>query len=164
MDVCGPEDIHGRPTASSGLMYCFRPKHRGAGSAGDARWRPDLSREEEFGVFEIADANGWSDDNGNLYGLYLVKEGGRWQILELGIRGELIARFWHEAPAVPWHGHPLWPIEASRSGAGGSRSKIDEKQLKIALKNMSTAGLSKQVVISEVHRKRLLTGKHVRYL
>lgn len=160
MDVCGPEDIHGRPTARSGLTYCFTPKHRGAGSTGDARWRPDLSREEEFGVFEIA------DDNGNLYGLYLVKEGGRWQILGLGIRGELIARFWHEAPAVPWHDHLLWPIEASRSGAGGSRSKIDEKQLKIALKNMSTAGLSKQVVISEVHRKRFLTltGKHVRYL
>jgi hypothetical protein len=97
MEVCEARDIHDRTTQLSHLTYCFTPKHHGAGSRSDARWLPGLPRAEEFAVFDMADLHQLSDDDGNLYGLRIRQDNTSREVLELGTRHEMIARFWVEA-------------------------------------------------------------------
>ncbi len=116
MDVCTAKDIHEAATRLSGLTYCFTPKHHGAGVASDSRWLPDLSRLDEFQVFDMADLHQFRDDDGDLYGLRIVESAGVRRLLELGIKHELVARFWAERqPEAHWHGHPLWPILTAKA-------------------------------------------------
>jgi hypothetical protein len=88
-------DLHPDPSPS-GYRYYFHPKHHGRGPADDARWLPlpEMSREEEFAVFVMADVHELSDNKGNLYGLRIRGSIPGHQILFLGTRREQVARFW----------------------------------------------------------------------
>jgi len=80
-----------------------------------------LSREEEFGVFDMADRHQLRDGDGNLYGLLISELDGLRRLMELGTKYEQVARFWAEVRTdAHWHGHPLWPFD---SEAESNRSK-----------------------------------------
>jgi hypothetical protein len=102
-------DLHPDPTPS-GYRYYFHPKHHGAGSSSDARWLPEMSRDEEFAVFVLADEHDLSDDKGDLYGLRIRGTVPAHEILFLGTRYEQVAHFWEASQGSPWHGYPVWPI------------------------------------------------------
>ena len=91
MEVCSEKDIHPNRTDLNQLSYCFTPKHHGGGSERDARWHPDLSRLEEFGVFNMADRHELRDEGGNLYGLLIRQMDHGREIRELGVWHEMIA-------------------------------------------------------------------------
>jgi hypothetical protein len=153
MDVCGPRDIHSERTALSGHTYCFTPKHHGAGSKSDSRWLPDLSRDQEFEVFDMADNNQLADSDGNLYGLRIRQVGEERELVKLGTSHEQIARFWAEEQQRHWHGHPLWPIQARDSP---NRKKQDYCPPKEVFDRMVARGL-----ITAGQAKRLRGGKLV---
>jgi hypothetical protein len=66
---------HPIPTKRGGYRYLFLAKHHGAGSKSDARWLPELSRDEEFAVFDDADFHDISDEQENLYGVLRTPDG-----------------------------------------------------------------------------------------
>jgi hypothetical protein len=154
MEVCGARDIHPQPTRRSGYTYCFTPKHHGRGSQSDSRWLPEseLPRDEEFAVFELADFHDISDLHGNLYGLRLGQGETEGEILELGTRGERIARFWAEDQPRHWHGHPLWPIDARRAT---NRSSQKYRPSPDIFDRMVLAGL-----VTKAQARRLKASKH----
>jgi hypothetical protein len=128
MEVCTEKDIHDAVTERGQLRYCFTPKHHGAGLASDSRWLSELSRPEEFQVFDMADFNELRDEDGDLYGLRISGAPGNRQLLDLGDKHEKIARFWAEGKSTdPWHGHPLWPL---RSKHGEKRAKGADNRAK----------------------------------
>ncbi len=102
-------DLHPDPSPS-GYRYYFYPKHHGYGKPTDGRWLPEMSRDEEFAVFVLADEHDLRDDKGDLYGLRIRGTVPAHEILFLGTRYEQVARFWEASRGSPWHGYPLWPI------------------------------------------------------
>ncbi len=56
------------------------PKHHGAGLPSDSRWLPDLTRPEEFQVFDMADFHELRDEDGDLYGLRISGDPGNRQL------------------------------------------------------------------------------------
>lgn len=155
MEVCGEKDLHPVHTARSRLTYCFTLKHHGAGSPSDSRWLPELSRDEKFGVFDMVDRLDLSDDEGNLHGIRVRTGGSRTEILPLGTRYELIARFWEQGVSH-WHGHPLWPI--LQRGAT-NRSRQGYVPPRRVFERMVQAN-----VLSAIQARRLKTGHHIRNL
>lgn len=154
MEVCEAKDIHPQTTHRSGHTYCFTPKHHGAGSKTDSQWlpEPDLTRDEEFAVFDLADLHDLSDPDGNLYGLRIGRGETEGEILALGTRGECIARFWAEQRPRHWHGHPLWPIDVR--GAPNRRAQRYRPPPSV-FEKMVEAGL-----ISRPQARRLKAGKY----
>ena len=69
MEICEAHDIYQRFTQLNELSYCFTPKHHGGRDSRNATWLPELSRAEEFMVFDMADNHQLADASGNLYGL-----------------------------------------------------------------------------------------------
>jgi hypothetical protein len=109
-DPC-PE--HPERTRRNGFRYCFYVDHHGRGSPDDSQWAEDVGREEEFGIFDEADWHDLSDSKGHLYGVRRSPEG---EILDLGTKGEQIAKFWRpSANNQPTHGFPLWPVAEDSS-------------------------------------------------
>jgi hypothetical protein len=108
--------LHPVPTRRSGYRYFFYVKHHGRGGAGDAQWSDDLSPQEEFGVFDLADEHDLSDQQGNLFGLHIGRAG---KILMLGTWKQQVAKFPRAHPGQPWHGYPLWPVEDGPSQRRG---------------------------------------------
>lgn len=132
-----------------GYRYYFHPKHHGAGHPSVSRWRPDISREEEFRIFEIAAYLDLADTDGDLYN---VRKAGDGTILELGVFHEQIARFWK--PSVPtgaWHGHPLWPV---RAGGPSNLAKQANRPDKLVFEKLVEQG-----VLSKIQSYRLNNGK-----
>jgi hypothetical protein len=156
MEVCGEDDLHPERTSRRHLVYCFYPKHHGAGSSTDACWLPELTRPEEFAVFEMADYNDLSDEAGNLYGLRIVVIDEKRLFEELGTRHELIARFWAAEEQEHWHGHPLWPVREKRSL---NRKRQRYSPPREVLDRMVESG-----VLTLNQSRRLKTGDHVRNL
>ncbi len=142
VDAC-PE--HGEKTRRRDLRYCFSLKHHG-GSRKDAQWADDLSHEEEFAIFDEADFREISDDAGNLYGLRRDEES---NLLDLGTRGEQIAKFWENGLDQPWHGFPLFPL----LGTDVKQNQRNTPAPRSALLKMEQAGL-----IQAIERKRLQKG------
>jgi hypothetical protein len=142
-------DLHPHPTPS-GYRYYFYPKHHGAGRPTDARWLPEMSREEEFAVFVMADRYELSDDKGDLYGLRIRGTVPTHEILILGTRYEQVARFWNPSQSSHWHGYPLWPIIQR-----GSLNRKDQKNRppKEVLQKMVDSGL-----LNEKQLYRLMKG------
>jgi hypothetical protein len=102
------------------FRYFFHPKHHGAGDPTDSRWKPDVTKSEEFNIFNIADDLDLADEDGNLYNVRKAADG---TILELGVFHEQLARFWKpRAAADAWHGHPLWPVGADGPSNRGKQS------------------------------------------
>jgi len=132
----GNPDYWPEVTTPRGYRYYFHPKHHGAGNATVSRWKPDVSRREEFTIFEIAVRLDLAGDDGNLYNLRKAADGA---ILELGVFHEQIARFWK--PSVPteaWHGHPLWPVEA---GGPSNRAKQANRPGKAVFRKLVEEGV-----------------------
>src|SRR4051812_26742866 len=59
--------IHPNVTRRHQYRYFFYDKHHGL-DRNAACWNPELTREEEFGVFDAADWNEVLGDEGDLYG------------------------------------------------------------------------------------------------
>jgi len=156
MEVCEPRDVHPQATRLNHLSYCFTPKHHGAGLKSDACWLPDLPRLEEFAVFDMADWHQLSDNDGNLYGLRIRQDNTFREILELGTRHEMIARFWVEADQNHWHGHPLWPV---LDKGPLNRKRQAYRPPKEAFDQMVAAN-----ILTEIQAGRLKTARHLRNL
>jgi hypothetical protein len=138
-------------TNPKGYRYYFHPKHHRGGNTTESRWKPDVSRQEEFTIFEVAVRLDLADEDGDLYNVRKAADGA---ILDLGVFHEQIARFWK--PTVPtdaWHGHPLWPV-----GAGGpsNRAKQANRPSRSVFRKLVEQG-----VLSEAQRHRLNNGKNV---
>lgn len=97
---------HPQPTRRSGFRYLFTAKHHGGGPDDAARWSPEINEDDEFRVFDDADAFEFTDDQGRLYGI-LRDEGG---LRDLGTWRQQIAEFPFAREGMPWHGYPLWPV------------------------------------------------------
>lgn len=131
--------------------YFFHPKHHGAGGPTDSRWSPDVSRAEEFSIFDGADEKDLADEDANLYNVRKAADG---SILELGVFHEQIARFWKpRATADAWHGHPLWPIEA---GGPSNRARQSCRPGTLVFRRLVEQG-----VLSERDSYRLNNGKNI---
>jgi len=137
-------------TTPRGYRYFFHPKHHGGGSTTDACWKPEITKSEEFTIFEIAVHLDLSDQNGNLYN---VRKAPNETILELGTCHEQIARFWKPSAGEAWHGHPLWPVVTDRPN---SRTKQEYRPDRSVFRK-----LVEQRVLSERDSHRLNSGKNV---
>ncbi len=135
------EREHPQRTRRHQYRYLFTAKHHG-GDKSAAQWHPDLSRDDEFAVFDGADEMELSDGGGNLYG---ALSDGEESLRHLGIFQEQIAKFPRAAAGSPWHGYPVWAVS-------------DEKHrpAKEVFDKMVRAGL-----ITQPMRKRLMKGDHV---
>ncbi len=85
-----PGPLHPRRTERSGYEYYFYDKHHKAGYSEDAQWLPEMTHDEEFAVFNLADSHELSNEKGDLYGLRLSAEG---NVLILGTREAQVAEF-----------------------------------------------------------------------
>jgi hypothetical protein len=154
MEVCTEKDIHEGVTERGQLRYCFTPKHHGAGLPSDSRWLPDLTRLEEFQVFDMADFHELRDEDRDLYGLRISGAPGNRELLDLGCKHEKVARFWAEGrPTDPWHGHPLWPL---RSKHAENRAKQGCCPPREVFDRMIEVG-----ILSAKQASRLKIAKHV---
>ena len=144
-DPC-PE--HHERTRRNGFRYCFYVAHHGRGTPDDSQWADDLGRDEEFGIFDEADWHRISDSKGHLYGLRRSADG---MILDLGTKGEQIAKFWKPPDDNrPTHGFPLWPMAES-----GSDNRKKQSAPTRALSKMVEEGL-----LSRLQYNRLKKSKH----
>lgn len=140
--------IHPTPTRRRGLRYLFYEKHHRQGGPDAALWRPELTHETEFAVFDLADLHDCSDLSSNLYGVGRDENG---ELLELGTWGQQVAKFPFARADEPWHGYPLWPIEKSDSPENRRGQNVRIK--KAVFQKMESAGL-----LSPTQRRRLEKG------
>lgn len=140
--------IHSEVTRRSKHHYLFYNKHHGQDPHA-ARWLPDLSRDEEFAVFDDADFHDLSDDRGWLYGIRRDPDG---RILELGTWNQQIAEYPFACSTETWHGYPLWPLkDAGPENRRGERFRPS----KVVFLKMEAAEL-----LSKRDRKRLMKGDY----
>src|SRR5271155_6155643 len=92
------------PTERSRYRYFFYAKHHGRGGHESAQWAPDLSDEDEFGIFDQADLFEITDGNGNLYGIGF-RPGPDREVRFLGTLRQQIAKFPRAREGTPWHGY-----------------------------------------------------------
>jgi hypothetical protein len=142
--AAGP--VHPVRTANHQYQYLFHPKHHGRGGPREAQWLKELSHDQEFGVFDLADTHELLDGKGHLYGFHL---GPNQEILELGTLEQQVAMFPRARPDEPWHGYPLSPLRRVRSPHPEERDVPTE-----VLRRMVERGL-----LSEIERRRLEKGK-----
>jgi hypothetical protein len=140
--------VHETLTNRSDYQYQFTPKHHGA-DPNAAQWLPELTLEEEFAVFDLADEHELSDEDGQRYGLRL--EGGD-GLRYIGIWDEQIAEFPVARQGEPWHGYPVYPlVELGPQNRRGQKCRPQ----KAVFDKMLRAG-----IITRNQRQRLLKGKH----
>jgi hypothetical protein len=142
-----PGPLHPQRTRRSGYEYFFYDKHHKTGYSEDAQWLPEMTHDEEFSVFDLADAHDLSNEKGDLYGLRLDPEG---RALALGTREEQVAEFPVAQEGHAWHGYPAWPI---------MRLDRDKKERKYPAPRESLAKMKEAGLITEKQRKRLAGGK-----
>jgi hypothetical protein len=104
----------------------------------------------------MADLHQLSDNDGNLYGLRIRQNNTKREVLELGTRHEMIARFWVEAQQNHWHGHPLWPVIAK--GPLNRKSQAYSPPKEVFAKMVAAN------VLTEIQAGRLKTARHLRNL
>jgi hypothetical protein len=141
--------IHPVRTQLHNYEYFFYTKHHQAGPSKEAQWLlpPKLTPNQEFWVFDNADALELSDGHGNLYGLR-QKIAGKNQVL--GTRGEQVAKFPLTAANHAWHGYPIWPIAKKR----------DDEDLRSVPNEVLDKMVEKQMIDSK-ERRRLRKGDHI---
>jgi hypothetical protein len=144
--------VNGRfPTQRSGHRYLFYDKHHGRGVPDAAQWLPNLSRDEEFSIFDSADLNDVSDDRDWLYGVRVRDADG--EIPDLGTWGQQIAEFPFSRPPSPWHGYPLWPL----ADIGPNNRKGEKhRPSKVVFLKLESNG-----ILTLRERKRLYKGDHL---
>lgn len=143
------DPVHPVPTNRRRLTYKFTEKHHKPGKSNDAQWLDELSRDDEFQVFNRADEKDICNDKGDLFGMRLDTNG---TVSILGSRKEQIAKFPFAREGETWHGYPLWPIAKVNFITNERRDPAPKE----ALMKMKDAGW-----ITESGMKRLSKGKHV---
>jgi hypothetical protein len=144
-----PGPLHPPRTIRSRYEYFFYEKHHKGGYSEDGQWLPGMSQQEEFAVFDLADQHDLSNTKGDLFGLHLSQAR---EVLELGMRGEQVAKFPVTEEGHPWHGYPAWPI---------MKLDHDEATRKYPPPVEALAKMKRVGLLSEPQRKRLARGKHV---
>lgn len=144
------DPIHPQPTRKSGYSYMFTGKHHGGGKADDSQWADDVTRDEEFSVFDEADYHDIFDDARRYYGVLPDENGG---LCDLGTWQQQIAEFPRANEGVPWHGYPIWAVN-EHGPPNRSGQKI--RPAKEVFVKMEQAGL-----ITTRQKKRLNKGDHV---
>jgi hypothetical protein len=141
-------EVHDQRTTRSDYQYQFTPKHHGA-DPGAAQWLPELSLEEEFAIFDVADEHDLSDDDGRLYG---VQRDADESLRYIGIWHEQVAKFPLAREGEAWHGYPAYPLvdEGPENRRGQS-----SRPAGAVFGKMVRAGL-----ISQSQRRRLMKGDH----
>ena len=95
-------------TRDNGKSYVCTSKHRD-GREGASRWRPDVSYDDEFGIFCRSDDEDWTHDSGATYwGVLIDGE----KAVSVGTAKEGVAKFRNgpiPRPGSPWHGYPARP-------------------------------------------------------
>jgi hypothetical protein len=148
-ETSGP--IHPITTERSGYRYLFYDKHHGRGGPDASQWLEGLSKDDEFGVFDVADQHDLADERGWLYGTRPRHVAGH--IPDLGTWGQQIAEFPLARSSEPWHGYPLWPlVEEGPDNRKGEKARPS----KSVFIRMEAAGL-----ITQRERKKLYKGDHV---
>ncbi|MBX9622775.1 MAG: hypothetical protein K2X82_03080 [Gemmataceae bacterium] len=142
-------EVHPTPTSRGGLLYQFTPKHHDGRDPDAARWLPELTREEEFGVFDAADAIEIADAAGNLYGVLR----GDGKLRPLGTCEERLAEFPVARPGEPWHGYPVYPV--NEDGPENRRGLTCRPAKEVFARLVETGLLSKR------ERRRLSGGRFV---
>jgi hypothetical protein len=140
---------HSQPTQRHRYRYLFTAKHHG-GDKSAAQWHFNLSRNDEFAVFNGADEMELSDDEGNLFG---VLPDGDESLRLVGAFGEQVAEFPRPAEGSAWHGYPVWPLNED---APPNRRNQKHRPAKEVFDKMVNGGL-----IMEWMRRRLMKGDHV---
>ena len=141
------DPVHPEPTRKHKYQYLFAGKHHGGGSPTDARWLPEITRDEEFAIFDEADFHDLFEENGWLYGVLRASPK---ELRELGTWKQQIAEFPYSREGVPWHGYPIFPVNDE---APPNRSGEKMRPPKEVFQKMEQAGL-----ISKRQRKRLFKG------
>ena len=137
-------------TNPKGYRYYFHPKHHRASNATGSRWKPDVSRQEEFTIFEVAVHLDLADEDGDLYNVRKSEDGA---ILELGVFQEQIAQ----------------PLEAERSnrcvarpsalaGRGGRPEKSRQASKSSWQGGVPQASRTRRAQCMQSHRSN--NGKH----
>lgn len=137
---------HPTPTRNHAYRYLFHPKHHDPGRVADGQWLPEMTRDEEFAVFDLADDHDLLDEDGSLYGLRLSPAG---EILALGTLEQQVAKFPWARPGERWHGYPLGPLVRPRGPSPSERVIPSE-----VLKQMAKRGL-----LDDDQLRRLRNGK-----
>jgi hypothetical protein len=143
----GPE--HTVRTRRSGHRFFFYTKRHG-GDHRAAQWDSDLSREEEFGIFDLADLHDLSDDRGWLYGVGREADGA---LRMLGTWGQQIAEFPYAREGEPWYGYPLYTLNEN---APDNRRAERYRPAREVFRKLEEAGL-----LTTRERKKLYKGDHV---
>jgi hypothetical protein len=143
------EPEHATRTRKSQYRYVFSGKHHGGGAVDDARWAADVTRSEEFFVFDEADFHEITDERGYLYG---VLRDGAQNLRELGTWRQQIAEFPKAAENTPWHGYPIWAVDTYAPPNRGGQHMRPEQEV---FRKMERAAL-----ITARQRKRLFKGNH----
>src|SRR5262249_10901101 len=130
-------------------QYQFTAKHRGGGTSDDARWADELSRDDEFSVFDDADFHDISDEDGRLYGVFRTQDG---VLRDLGTWRQQMAEVPRPSGGSPWHGYPIWAVNDE---APPNRSGQQMRPAKVVFDMLLEAGL-----ITTRDRRRLLKGRH----
>lgn len=130
------DEIYPEVTARSGRRYLFTLKHHGKDRQA-ARWLPDpeLSRDEEFDIFNVADALIVADDRGNFYGVLGAGDG---TLRTVGTWSQQVAEFPVAREGEVWHGYPIYPVNdlAPKNRAGHScrpAKAVFERMLEVGL-------------------------------
>jgi hypothetical protein len=140
---------HSRVTARNELRYQFTPKHHGGPrSKGQAQWIEALSFDEEFSVFETADAFAILDRKGNMYGILSDENG---ELRDLGTWEEQLAKF-PVTRSGPWHGYPCWAINKAGPSNRRKQKMLPPRQVFDLLQQAD--------LITEEQRDRLKRGDH----
>jgi hypothetical protein len=140
-------EVHPTQTRVNGRQYQFTPKHHG-GEAGASCWIEELTREEEFRIFDDADAEAIHDDEGNHYGVARIAEEEGLRVI--GTWSQQMAEFPVCEDGQPWHGYPCWPLnEMSPENRRGEKMR----PAKEVFRKMCKAGL-----INRRESKRLMKG------
>lgn len=132
----------------SGKRYQFYWAHHGRGTKDDSQWLSVITHREEFLIFAESDQHEIADGNGNLFGTR--RQGAT--VLELGTRGERIAKFWCANEGSPWHRFPLYPLKRD---VPENRKEYECRPPKNVFVKMQEAGL-----IDETTRVRLFRGDY----
>jgi hypothetical protein len=145
------EIVHPELTRRSQYSYMFTAKHHGGGSLHvDACWSPQVSRDEEFSVFDGADFHEITGADGSLYGVLRANEEG---LRFLGTWNQQLAEFPFAREGVAWHGYPLYPLkDLGPENRRGEKLRPPREVFQL----MERAGL-----ITKRERKRLFKGDHV---
>jgi hypothetical protein len=126
-------------------------KHHGRGAKDAAQWLEEMTQQDEFDVFDMADRHEIADERGWLYGVRPRDESGK--IPDLGTWGQQVAEFPYARPDETWHGYPLWPLgEAAPENRKGEKGR-PSKAVFLRLEEVE--------MITRRERKKLYKGDHL---